>query len=262
MIDVDFEWFDPDPEIDFHGIKALLRQLLDIDHHLIDLSALSDLILTTPTIGSTVKCDGKESDPFALVTVLRLNPDEAKPAIQSLSNYLSSQASKSPGSLKDLATLLKPESKAKVGLIVSERLINMPHQIVPSLYSLLVDEIQEAKDESQRFDFTHLLVLSRTYVEVESQLDVEDSRPQKKNKAGSSRSPETFYFHPEDEVIHKHALDVLTFEYTKQGDPGASDARRTFQELGVRPQGHLMLLEAGKLPTVVKAIGDYLGGES
>lgn len=47
MLDVDFEFFDPQP-IDFHGLKTLLRQLLDVDHQLFDLSALADLILSQP----------------------------------------------------------------------------------------------------------------------------------------------------------------------------------------------------------------------
>lgn len=70
IVDVDFEWFDPQPETDFHGLKTLLRQLLDIDAELFDLSGLADLILSQPLLGSTVKVDGKESDPFAFLSVI------------------------------------------------------------------------------------------------------------------------------------------------------------------------------------------------
>lgn len=73
MVNVDFEWFDPQPAVDFHGIKTLLRQLLDVDAQLFDLSALSDLILSQPLLGSTVKVDGNESDPYAFLTVLNLH---------------------------------------------------------------------------------------------------------------------------------------------------------------------------------------------
>ena len=64
VVDVEFEWFNFKPEIDFHGVKSLLRQLLDVDSQLFDLSALADLILSQPTIGSTVKVDGDETDPL------------------------------------------------------------------------------------------------------------------------------------------------------------------------------------------------------
>ena len=69
---MEFEWFDPQPEYDFHGIKTLLQQLLDIDAHLLDLSALTDLILAQPLLGSTVKVDGNETDAYAFLSVLNL----------------------------------------------------------------------------------------------------------------------------------------------------------------------------------------------
>ena len=53
VLNVDFEWFDPQPEVDFHGLKTLMRQLFDADHELFELSALSNLILSQPFLGST-----------------------------------------------------------------------------------------------------------------------------------------------------------------------------------------------------------------
>ena len=73
MVNVDFEWFDPQPAVDFQGIKLLLRQLFETDAQLFDLSALTDLILSQPLLGSTVKVDGNESDPYAFLTVLNLH---------------------------------------------------------------------------------------------------------------------------------------------------------------------------------------------
>lgn len=72
MVNVDFEWFDPQPAVDFHGLKNLLRQLFDNDAQIFDLSALADLILSQPTLGSTVKTDGNESDPYAFLSVINL----------------------------------------------------------------------------------------------------------------------------------------------------------------------------------------------
>jgi len=73
MLDVDFEWFDPQPAVDFHGLKTLCRQLFDLDSELFNLSELVDLILSQPLLGSTVKVDGNQSDPFAFLTVLNLH---------------------------------------------------------------------------------------------------------------------------------------------------------------------------------------------
>lgn len=71
-MNVDFEWFDPQPAVDFHGLKNLMRQLLDVDAQLFNLSELADIILAQPLLGSTVKVDGNETDPYAFLTVLNL----------------------------------------------------------------------------------------------------------------------------------------------------------------------------------------------
>ena len=73
MLDVEFEWFDPQPEHDFHGVKTLLRQLFDADAQIFDLTALTNLILSQPLLGSTVKVEGNETDPYAFMTVLNLH---------------------------------------------------------------------------------------------------------------------------------------------------------------------------------------------
>lgn len=79
MLNVEFEWFDPQPDVDFHGLKTLLRQLFDADNQLFDLSALTDLILEQPLLGSTVKVDGNETDPYAFLTVLNLHEHRVCP---------------------------------------------------------------------------------------------------------------------------------------------------------------------------------------
>jgi hypothetical protein len=73
MLNVDFEFFDPQPAVDFQGLKNLCRQLFDNDAPLFDLSAIVDLILSQPLLGSTVKVDGNESDPYSFLTVLNLH---------------------------------------------------------------------------------------------------------------------------------------------------------------------------------------------
>lgn len=78
MLDVEFEWFDPQPNIDYHGIKSLLQQLFDSDSQLFELSALTDLILSQPTLGSTVKIDGNETDPYAFLSIVNLQEHKVR----------------------------------------------------------------------------------------------------------------------------------------------------------------------------------------
>lgn len=77
MLDVEFEWFDP-ADVDFHGLKQLLKQLFDADNEAFDISELADLIISQPEVGSTVKVtddenEAKDNDPFAFLTALNLH---------------------------------------------------------------------------------------------------------------------------------------------------------------------------------------------
>ncbi|KAF1993180.1 hypothetical protein P154DRAFT_83782 [Amniculicola lignicola CBS 123094] len=261
MVNVDFEWFDPQPSIDFHGLKTLLRQLLDVDNQLFDLSALADLILSQPLLGSTVKVDGNESDPFAFLTVLNLHTHNSHPVIQTLTTYLTTH---SRTIIPALPTLLDAANPAQIGLILTERFINMPHEIVPPMYTMLLEEIQWAVEEKEPYNFTHYLILSKTYTEIASQLSAPDPPAFKKKKGPSSKEKdlETFYFHPEDEVFQKHALAWGNFDYETPVDEGASDSKRAFQDMGVKPKGHMILIEAGKLEAAIKAMAAFLSGGS
>ncbi|KAL4779357.1 p21-C-terminal region-binding protein-domain-containing protein [Aspergillus varians] len=256
IVNVDFEWFDPQ-EIDFHGLKHLLRQLFDIDAQDFETSALTDLILAQPLLGSTVKVDGKDSDPYAFLTVLNLQAHSDKPAIKTLTAYIKRKASANP-SLAPLTELLSQTPIPPIGLILTERLINMPGEVVPPMYTMLQEEIAWAIEEKEPYNFSHYLIVSKTYEEVESKLDAEESRPQKKKKKAAGEKSERFFFHPEDEVLERHALCSGGYEYSHKHDEGHSDSKRAFQELGIRTGGSLILIEAEKFEGAVKAMTEYL----
>ncbi|KAK2867924.1 Mss4p nuclear export [Arthroderma sp. PD_2] len=259
VIDVDFEWFDPQPAVDFHGLKGLLRQLFDSDSQLFDLSALSDLILSQPLLGSTVKVDGNETDPYAFLTVLNLQQHKDVPVIKSLTDYIRTKSS-TPGCFSLNQMLSQPEIP-EIGLILTERLINVPAQVVPPMYTMLLEEISWALEEKEPYRFTHYLIISKTYKEVVSKLDEEDDRPQKKKKKAANESSETFYFHPEDEILHKYALCHEGYNYTHETE-GQSDSKRAFQELGIHPQGHMILIEASKFEAAVVNLKEFLNPSS
>ena len=241
-------------------MKTLVRQLFDIDNQLFDLSALTDLILSQPLLGSTVKVEGNESDPYAFLTVLNLKEHKVKPEIANLTGYLKEKVSTSP-QLEPLKELLDSRSEDSVGLLLTERLVNLPVQVIPPMYKMLVEEIQWALDEKEPYEFSHYLILSKTYHEVVSTLDteVEGSKKKKKQKRAPGTDASTFFFHPEDEVLERHALCYGGFNYSTQIEDGSADSKRAFQENGIRPQGHLILIEAEKFKTAVSALEAFIG---
>ena len=124
---------------------------------------------------------------------------------------------------------------------------------------MLLEEISWALEEKEPYAFTHYLVLSKAYTEIASELQSAEQPPSKKKKGGK-KEEETFYFHPEDEVLQKHALAYGSFDYETPVDDGASDSKRAFQELGVKPKAHLVLIEKEKFEGAVDALKTYLGG--
>lgn len=258
IVNVDFELFNYDPQIDFHGIKTLLRQLFDADAQLFDLSALSDMIIEQNTIGSTCKVDDKANDAYAFLTVLNLQEHrDKKPVIASLIDYLTEKA-KQADDPKLAATvpelLAAPSSKATVGLVLADRLLNMPAEVIPPMWSMMIDEIEAAVEDKEPYEFTHYLVVSRTYHEVASALD--DERKLKKVREGV---PQLQYFHPEDEEMRKYAVASGAYGFTKKDGESVADSKRAFQEMGVKAQGFMMLIEAKKFEKAVKAIAEYVG---
>ena len=160
--------------------------------------------------------------------------------------------------LSPLGHLLEPSDTVQIGLILTERLLNIPEAVVPPMYKMLVEEISWALEEKEPYNFTHYLILSKTYQVEESNLDQETASTRKKKKqksdANNKTVPSLFYFHPEDEILQRHAKLFGGFEYvTKQGE-GQPDWKRTLQELGIRPQGHMILIDAEKFGRVVEAL--------
>ena len=180
------------------------------------------------------------------------------PVITTLTEYLKDRAG-TCSTLELIPELLGQDGTAEVGLVLTDRLLNMPSELVPPMYKMLLEEIAWALEEKEPYRFTHYLVLSKTYTEADSLLDQEDDRPKKKKKrASQGGQSETLYFHPEDEVLHRHALAHGSYPFVKETFDGNADSRRAFQEMGIKPQGHMILIEAAQFEEAVNAMGEYL----
>ena len=166
------------------------------------------------------------------------------------------------GKIKDI--LSKQEQgqlpKDGIGLVLSERLINCPSELAPPMYDCLLDELEAALEDGEAYDFSHYLIISRGWVDVESQLDKEDSGPKGKKKkvgagTGDANGNEGMQdFHDEDEVLRRCALEWREFGYEREGEGnggGASDSRRAFREVGMVTRGCVFLIEGGRFGEVV-----------
>lgn len=173
-----------------------------------------------------------------------------------MTKYIKTKAAANPA-LSALHELISQTPVPPIGLILTERVINMPSEVVPPMYNMLLEEMAWAIQDKEPYNFSHYVLISKNYQEVESKLDLEEARPQKKKKKAGENAQQ-FFFHPEDEVLQRNAMCTGTLEYTHQQDDGHSDSKRAFQEVGIRTNGSLTLIDGSKFEAAVKAVTEYL----
>ncbi|KAJ3500363.1 hypothetical protein NLJ89_g9829 [Agrocybe chaxingu] len=150
LVDVSFDFFDPNPNVDYHAIKRLLGQLFQRDAEGLNMHELTDLILGQPTVGTTIKTDGIQSDPFALLTVLNMHLHHQNASIKAIANYLLATTASHDQAFHATLQQLFSQSDAHVGLVLCERLVNMPVQVIPPMYTMLADEVKWALADVRR----------------------------------------------------------------------------------------------------------------
>ncbi|KAH3682883.1 hypothetical protein WICPIJ_006139 [Wickerhamomyces pijperi] len=182
IINIDFDFFDINKEIDFHSLKNLARQLIGEDSKKLNLSALTDLILESPT--TTIKTDGNDSDPYAFLAPLSFkelkNTDYMK--------YIH-------GTDTELSGFLNKISAKKNCLLFSERLINMPIQVIPAMYRIVLEDIEKSEG-GESFHYDNYLIPSRKY-EVNNETD--------ENSNKRIKTVDLDYYHFEDEFFESNA---------------------------------------------------------
>lgn len=247
VINVDFDYFDLNPLVDFHATKTFLRQLFGDDAIHFDISGLADLILTNNAVGTAIKTDGQEGDPFALLSVIDIYAHSAKPSVKAILDYVLEKTKPDTEFNMVLKKLLHPAAdlkrQLKVGLIISERMINMPVEVVPPTYKLLFEEMEKAEDAHEKYEFDYFLVISKIYKLVHATIsDDYDEQKLKKKKVSTSgaKGDEFDYFHYEDMVLEQNAKYHGHYEYTEKHQE--TDSRRVFTEYGIDPRLSVLLL--------------------
>jgi protein BCP1 len=211
--------------VDFVALKRLIVQLFQADADLLKPHELSELILSQPLVGTTVKTDGRESDPYAFLTVLNMHVHKVflilssflnehlkaglqdNPSIQAIAEYILVKSAGDPSLHDTLRTVLAHDAPSHLGFIFSERLVNMPVEVIPHMYRLLADEIQWACDDGEPYHFGHLLVLSRTYTLPDEEAEATSTLPQqqkrRKGASTSSAAGRVFPYHQDDACLQE-----------------------------------------------------------
>jgi protein BCP1 len=180
------------------------------------------------------------------------------PSIKALASYLLQKSASNPALHSTLQNLFS-QSENHVGLVICERLINMPVQVIPPMYRMLKDELDT--ENNSPFKFTHLIIPSRTYhlsIEEESYLTnmKEAKSKKKKTKAtaasATSRPTDGVYsFHPEDEHIQQASLHTVDYPFT-----ATSPEPRNSESFGLDIRGRMMLVPFEKFEGLVEKMNE------
>ncbi|PIA15550.1 hypothetical protein COEREDRAFT_81884 [Coemansia reversa NRRL 1564] len=237
MVNIDFEFFDPATE-DFHAMKQMLSSAFGDDAEEFNVSELVELILEQNAIGSTVKLE-EGGDPYGFMSVVDMRAHNEKTVIKQIRRYLEKKAD-----LKQMGGRLREILDGHTGLLINERVINMPPQVVAPMLRMLAEETRRATDAGEPFDFEYFMLLSPMYREVS-----EDDNP---------RNVETMaaYAHAEDEFVEEFAC--FKFDYRFSRSRRVADARNSFADTGLAPSRRCLVIPRANFAPLIERLDKVL----
>ncbi|KAL0216482.1 hypothetical protein P9112_008666 [Eukaryota sp. TZLM1-RC] len=218
-IEVSFECFRPRP-VDASTIRMFLNGYLDKNSF--SAGELAMAIADQEFVGSTIRVSDEE-DVLAFLTCLNVSVHRSTEFMSQLVTYL---LKKCPQKYKDtLDELLNSRISEKTGLLIHERMINIPNELAIPLWQSCEEELSWAvEDGVAEFDFEYFIYLTYKYTPV---LDIPKLGGKKKKKKRSV-VPQVdctpFYTKFEDEVFDQHSSYSFTIPYHFADDkPGQFD---------------------------------------
>ncbi|XP_044193048.1 protein BCCIP homolog [Thunnus albacares] len=239
---------------DFNGIKKLLQQLFLKAH--VNTSEMTDLIIQQNHMGSVIRQaevpeDSDDDDPdevFGFITMLNLTERKGVQCVEEVKELIMDQCEKSSShsAMEQLEQILNDTSKP-VGLLLSERFINVPPQIALPLHKQLQEEIAEAQRTNKPSGRCHYcLMISKTCKEA--------------TKSIPARGPpkeEYMFVNAEEEFFYEQA--IMKFHYSVQDDADSClSGRWSFDDVPMKPFRTVMLIPADRMPAIMDKLKEYL----
>ncbi|XP_066521710.1 protein BCCIP homolog [Hoplias malabaricus] len=239
---------------DFNGIKKLLQQLFLKAH--VNTSELTDLIIQQNHIGSVIKQaevpdDSDDEDPdevFGFISIVNLTERKGMECVEQIKELVLGQCEKlcSAAVLEQFEKVLHDTSQA-VGLLLSERFINVPPQIALPLYRQLLDEMVEAqKTNKPSGKCQYCLLISKTC--------------QESKKSVSARGPpkeELMFVNAEEEFFYEQAVAKFNYSVQEEAD-SCLTGRWSFDDVPMKPFRTVSLIPMDRMPAIMDKLKEYL----
>ena len=153
-------------ENDYHSLKSLLQPNFMFEN--INVGQLADLLIAQhEDVGTTIRADDQI---FGLFSYVPLSSNLAKKNhssfIDEFYNFLKLKCKNADEANKNKILEIIGDKNSNLGLIISERIVNLPEETIPPALGLATKEINECreveeKDYDKRFDFDYLILISK-----------------------------------------------------------------------------------------------------
>ena len=152
-------------ESDYHSLKSLIQPNFQFEN--INVGDLSDFLISQhEDVGTTIRAGDMVFGVFSYVPLSQqIQKKQHSSFFDEFFNFLKLKVNKADekNKVKIMEILQK---NYNLGLIISERVVNLPEETVPPALGLATKEINECreveeKDYDKRFDFDYLILISK-----------------------------------------------------------------------------------------------------
>ncbi|XP_030630126.1 protein BCCIP homolog [Chanos chanos] len=235
---------------DFGGIKKLLQQLFLKAK--VNTSELTDIIIQQNHIGSVIKqaevpedsdSDDDLDEVFGFITLLNLTERKGVQCVEQIKELVLEQSEKTcPQNVTERLEKVLNDTVEPVGLLLSERFINVPPQIALPLHKQLQEEMTEAQRTNKPCGkCRYILMISKTCMEA------------------SKNAPKgnLMFVNAEEEFFYEHAAEKFSYSVQEEAD-SCLTGRWSFNDVPMKPYRTVMLIPADKTGAILDKLKEYL----
>jgi hypothetical protein len=208
----------------FHNMKTLIKPLFEFDYN-VNTSSLTDLLLAQKEdVGTVIKNEDDEEtknpevDLFAVFSMVPITyylngkGVDSESVSKQIFETLKSKIDKYAESDNDRATATDILKGSRVGLLVSERMMNLPQEAIPICMDFLIKEIGECREEEAydgKYDMDYVIVMSKFVKRIVSN----DFKKIKKTKPDNNVQSSEEILHYKFETEHYLKKAVVNISY-------------------------------------------------
>ena len=188
-------------ESDYHSLNSLLQPNFQFEK--INVGNLSDFLISQhEDVGTTIRAGDLVFGVFSYVSLTHnLQKKEHSPFFDDFLNFLKLKLNSADEKNKSKIMEIL-QKNFNIGLIISERVVNLPEETVPPALGLATKEINECREVEEnsydkRFDFDYLILISK-FVKITEETR-KDNKKMKKDE----------YIKESNEAYYKFEMPLL-----------------------------------------------------